>query len=426
MPDTGMKRVITLPYAITIYISSVLGGGILIAPGLAARVAGQGSIIAWVLLSLLSYPFAYTFARLAMRKPESGGIYSFSREAFGTYVSNAVGWLFLAWFMFGAPANAIAAGYYLSFSIRMTEPEVYLVAGSIIFLACLVNYLGIRFSSRVQLLVIASIILVIITAIITSSTHLNYENYVPIIPGGSFYSIGVASALIIWAFFGYENVPNLAGEVTDPENIFRKSILFSVIMVGILYTSVSIVTIGTASYKSGSGITPFAVLMSSFLGSYGGIATSVIAVVAIFSTANAYVAGMSRVIYSVARSHGLPHWLSHINPRTGAPGRSIILMVSLGLANLAAFYFLGIDLVTAFLVVSGIGGLVYVVGSASAIKLLRERGWRKALPWISLLASAIILSFISYLLLLSAVVVLASLLYTWTVRKGRTSQDTSA
>ena len=96
MPDTGMKRVITLPYAITIYISSVLGGGILIAPGLAARVAGQGSIIAWVLLSLLSYPFAYTFARLAMRKPESGGIYSFSREAFGTYVSNAVGWLFLA------------------------------------------------------------------------------------------------------------------------------------------------------------------------------------------------------------------------------------------------------------------------------------------------------------------------------------------
>ena len=268
--EQGLSKVITLPFAVSIYVSSVLGAGILVMPGIAASVAGTSSIIAWVLLSLLSYPFAYTFARLASRRPESGGIYSFSKEAFGPYVSNFTGWLFLAWFAFGAPANAIAAGYYLSYSFPMGRPEIYLTGGILIALAFVVNYVGIKFSARVQMAVIVSIILVIVVSVISSVPEVSTGNLFPLLPGNNLYSIGTASALIVWAFFGYENVPNLAGEFARPERDLNRSVLISVLLVGTLYTAVSIVTVGTRAYTSGEGITPFAVLLSGVFGRYGG------------------------------------------------------------------------------------------------------------------------------------------------------------
>ncbi len=403
---------IRLPHAIAIYMASVLGAGILITPGLSAQVAGQASILAWILLSALSYPFAYTFAKMATMNPQSGGIYSFSRQAFGKYTSNSIGWLFMAWFMFGAPANAIAAGYYLSYSIPMTRIDVFLFAGTLIALASLINYLGMKFSARVQILVIVSIVVVLIIAIGASLPTLNTGSFVPLIPGGNLYPIGVASALIIWAFFGYENVPNLAGEIEDPEKVLRRAVLFSVVIIGILYVSVSIVIVGTGAYKVGGGIVPFEVLMSNFLGKYGMFATSIIAVVAVFSTANAYIAGMSRVIYSVSKSNGMPSLLSNLHPVSNVPYKAITLMALLGLLNLFFYFIFNVNLVTAFLMVSGIGGTVYVVGSAAGIRLLKVTGWKKFLPWISLITSIVILSFINYLLILTLVVVVLSIFYT--------------
>ena len=76
----ALRRVITLRHAVAIYVSSLLGSGIFVIPGLAARIAGPASIVSWLLLSLASYPFAYTFAKLSARRPESGGIYAFARD----------------------------------------------------------------------------------------------------------------------------------------------------------------------------------------------------------------------------------------------------------------------------------------------------------------------------------------------------------
>src|SRR5947199_9905520 len=90
-------------------MSSVLGSGILILPGLAAQKAGPASLIAWVGLSLVSYPLAYTFASLSSRRPESGGVYSFAREAFGQSAATSVGWLFLLWYAAGAQAVTVVA-----------------------------------------------------------------------------------------------------------------------------------------------------------------------------------------------------------------------------------------------------------------------------------------------------------------------------
>jgi amino acid efflux transporter len=68
----NLQKAITLRHAVALYVSSVLGSGVLVLPGLAAKIAGPSSLIAWIILSLASYPFAYTFGSLSARKPESG------------------------------------------------------------------------------------------------------------------------------------------------------------------------------------------------------------------------------------------------------------------------------------------------------------------------------------------------------------------
>lgn len=410
--DTELKKVITLPMAVSIYVASVLGAGILIMPGLAAKASGPSSIIAWTLLSFLSYPFAYVFARLASRRPESGGIYSFAREAFGPYISNITGWLFLAWYAFGAPANSIAASEYLSYVLPMNRVEVFLFAGLLIALAFAVNYIGIKFSARVQMVVILAIIAVILVAIATSVPKVHTAQLAPLFPQNSLYSIGTASALIIWAFFGYENVPNLAGEFKNPKRDLNRSVILSVLIVGILYISVSIVTIGTQAYDAGNGATPFAYLLSSFFGVYGSTVTAMIAVVAIFSAMNAYTAGLSRVIFAVSKSRGLPVLFSKVHDVSRVPHRALILMSSSALVVLVGYFLFNVNLVVAFLMVSGVAGIVYIIGSASAIRLLKEKGARKLLPWVSLIASIAIVAFIQYLLVAGAIIIVLSVLYT--------------
>src|SRR5437867_11903351 len=93
-PSPALRRVITLRHAVAIYVSSLRGSGILVIPGLAARIAGPASIVSWMLLSLASYQFAYSFAKLSAKRPVSGGIYAFARDGIGLRARAATAALF--------------------------------------------------------------------------------------------------------------------------------------------------------------------------------------------------------------------------------------------------------------------------------------------------------------------------------------------
>jgi amino acid efflux transporter len=409
---TGLRRVITLRYAVSLYISSVLGAGILVIPGLAAQAAGPGSLLAWLLLSLASYPFAYTFARLSARRPESGGIYAFSKEAFGIGAGTVVAWLFIGWATVGGPAISLAAGAYVASVVQLSRPETFLVAGLLLLAAFSVNYSGIRLSGRVQLATVVIIITVLSVAVVASSKNVTTANFTPFLPNGPV-SVGVAAALIVWSYLGYENVSNVAEEFRDPKRDFNRSIAISVLLVSILYLAVALVTIGTGAYRSGGGITPFSILMSSVFGTSGRVVISALAVVIIFSTINAYVAGMTRVIYAAARDGGLPRALAKVDQNTGVPGRSVAVLLALVLISLSTFYLLDLNVQSAFLATSGAAILTYVIGSAAGIRLLKERGARRLLPWVSLIVSLVILPFIGTLLAVSVVIGLFGAVYNW-------------
>ena len=370
-----------------------------------------------MLLSLASYPFAYTFARLSARNPESGGIYSFAKEAFGAHAGAVVAWLFVAWVIIGAPAISLAAGSYVASSVPLTRPETFLIAGLLLLSAYAVNYRGIRLSGRVQLVTVAVIVAVLSFAVIASSASVRASNFTPFLPNGPA-SIGVAAALIVWSYLGYENVSNVAEEFKDPKRDFNRSVAISVLLISTLYLAVAVVTVGTASYKSGGGVTPFSTLMSSILGPSGGIVISALAVVIIFSTVNAYTAGMARVVYAAARDGGFPRVLAKVDPKTGVPRRSLLTLLALIMVSLFVFYLLDFGIQSAFLATSGAAILTYIIGSAAGIRLLRERGARRLMPWASLLVSLAILPFIGALLAVSLAIALVGVAYNW-VRMSR-------
>lgn len=416
--ETGLRKVITVKHAVAIYVSSVLGAGILVIPGLAARTAGAGSLIAWALLSLASYPFAATFSSLSARKPESGGIYSFVKEAYGSGASAMTAWLFVAWVTLGAPAITLAAGSYLAYAFPMSGPEVFAVAFAIIALAYGVNLVGIKLSGRVQVAVVVVMVLVLALSAVASIPDIRPSNFSPLLPGGVA-SVGVAAALIVWSYLGYENVSNIAEEFKDPKRDFGRSVTISVALISVLYMGVAITVVGTGAYHAGSGVTPFARMLSNVFGTYGGVAVSLLAVVIIFSTVNAYTAGMGRVVYAAAADGNLPRFLAKVDPKTGVPRRALVALFVLITLGLVAYYSLGVDVQAAFLATSGAAVLAYVAGSASGIKLLSAGGFRRALPWVSLGVSLALLPFIGLYLIASVPVAAAGFAYGRFGRKGR-------
>lgn len=420
----SLKKAIKLRHAVALYVSSVLGSGVLVLPGLAAQLAGPASLVAWFVLSLASYPFAYTFASLSSRNPESGGIYAFAKESFGLPLATVSGWMFAFWYITGAPAVTLIATSYLAYAFPLSRFEVFAIASSIIIITFVINYRGIVFSNRIQFAVVVSIVGLLLTAVILALGSVEVKNFYPFIPKG-WLPVGTSAALIFWSYLGYENVSNVAEEFENPGRDFQRSILLSVLLISGLYFAMAFVTIGTLAYKSGGSIAPFAAIFSGVMGSHAAVGTALFAVIIIFATANVYTTGMSRVILSVARDGGLPKGLDHIHPKSGSPTRSLIMLSGSSLCMLVVYYLFSVDLQTALLIPSGAAIIVYIIGSASGIRLLNGRGIKRILPWISLVTSVVILPFVGVLALASIAMGVAAYFYALRRMKSKHAEKQS-
>ncbi len=129
------------------YVGSVLGSGILVAPAIAANIAGPASIVAWIALSLVSYPIAYTFAVLASTYPDAGGISAYVKRAFGWKIGTIAGWLFVFSFFVGAPIVAIVAASYVIVSLGLATSLLYPISFVFMCGTILINLTGTKIGS---------------------------------------------------------------------------------------------------------------------------------------------------------------------------------------------------------------------------------------------------------------------------------------
>src|SRR5690606_15133281 len=92
----------------------------------------------------LSVPLAGTFAALAARYPDPGGVASYVRRALGATAARATGYWFYFGVAAGMPVLGLLGGEYLAAAAGADRVAVPIIAFAIIVPPFVVNLLGVR------------------------------------------------------------------------------------------------------------------------------------------------------------------------------------------------------------------------------------------------------------------------------------------
>ncbi|MBU2665724.1 amino acid permease [Actinoplanes bogorensis] len=396
---------LSLAQGTALCVGAVLGTGVISMPALAAEVAGPASLVAWLALIVLSAPLALTFAALGARHPDGGGVSTYVRLAFGPRVGAAIGWTFFFAVPLGAPAAAAFAGGYVADVLgggRTTTLATFLIIVSAVFA---MNWFGLRVSGRVQLVLTATLAVLLLITVLTALPHANWDNLTPFAPHG-WSGVGSAAAVLVWGFAGWEAVSSLAASYRNPRRDVPRATGIAVVLVGLLYLAVAATSVLVLGPALGASDAPLADLLAAGVGGPVRILTAIVAVLLTVGAVNAYLAGASQLGAALTRDGALPAWMGR------TPRRALLTVFVLSLASAV----LPFRLHTMLLLVTGCFTLVYVIATAAALRLL-PGGRPRVVAAIAFVAVVALLWLNGAPALLSLVIVAASLAYqTWRAR----------
>src|SRR3989475_5667066 len=407
--EPRLRRTIGLGSAVALYSGAVLGTGIMVLPAVAAETAGPASLIAWVGLSLLSLPLALTFAALGRRQPVAGGFTAYVVRAFGRRWGAIAGWLFLAQVPTGCAFVGFLAASYLAAPFGLGRDAHFAIALTFIGLAYGLNLLGLRLVGAVQTVATVGVLALVVGVVLAANRDVRADAFVPFAPLG-FSAIGLAAVQVFWAFVGWEAITPLAEEFRSPERDLRRASVISVGIVAVIYLALALVTIGTDAYGAeAQGLPPFALMAEGAVGRGALFVVRIAGGVLAFTPLNAYVAGTSRLAYSLARSGDLPSWVGVLHHRTNVPHHALIGLGAACLVATALTYAGGIRSADLLPLSTPSFIATYVLSMAAAVRLLRGR--ESLLAGVGLAACLVVLAFVGALLAWLALVSLAAALY---------------
>ncbi|MDQ3862842.1 MAG: amino acid permease [Actinomycetota bacterium] len=368
----------------------MIGAGVLILPGITAALAGPASVLAWALVSLLGVPLALTFAALASRYPDAGGVATFTARAFGEIWGAATGWFYFVASATGLVLVPLTGAYYAASPLELGRSGTFLLAGAILAATVASNYGGLRVSGRVQLVLSGGVAVLLLAATLVSMPRISLENWTPFLPSG-WISVGRACVLIFFAVFGWEAIAQLSAEFRDPSRDVPRSTLLSVGLITLLYVGVAAATVGTGTYGAPEvNRVAVARLLANGLGIGAGTVAASMAVLISLATTNAYVAATARLGYALARDGAFPSWLDHLDER-GVPARAVFTVGSLAAFGMLLSYAVGWNPEDILIVPTSLGLATYIVGSAAGARLLA--GGARLLAVISLLLCLVVFPF---------------------------------
>jgi amino acid efflux transporter len=405
-----------------IYLGAVLGTGVIALPALAAEVAGPASLIAWLLMSLLSAPLAATFAALGARYPDAGGLATYTHLAFGDAAAAVVGW----WSYLAIPTGGVAAtlfcGTYVAAVTGGGRMTAVTTAAVIMLLVATANMWGVTLAGSVQLVLAGLLLLLLVVAVVTSVPHASTANLTPFAPHG-WYAIGPAASLLVWSFAGWEAVTHLTAEFRDPRRDVPRATAAAVVAVGLLYLALAAAVITVLGPAAARSEVPLGDLLSAGLGGPAHALAAVAALLFTVGNMNAYYAGASKLGAALGRDGALPAWLAK-GSRTGeAPRRSLLVLLTGCALTLGVVAVLDVSTTLLVQATSGIFLAVYGAGVAAAFRLLRGHAWARLASVLSLASILALLIVSGPFLLWPAGIAAAALLYRWlrrrTTRTGR-------
>ncbi|WP_426623083.1 APC family permease [Leifsonia sp. McL0607] len=358
-----------------LYVAAVLGTGILVLPSLAAAAAGPGAILAVAALALISVPLAATFAALARRHPDAGGVATFARRAYGPTSARVVSYWFFFGTPIGAPIAALMTARYVVAVIGGDATQTILIAVALMVIPVVVTAFGVRFAASVQLVLSGALVAVLIFVLAAAAPHGRVENLEPLLPHG-WSGVGLAMSLYIWAFAGWEAVAGIGGEFRNPRRDIPRATALALVIVSVAYLAIQTVTVTVLGSAATASAVPLLDLVDAATGSGGGVVVAVIAAIVVTGVFNAYLAAFSKLGAAMGRDGDLPRWFGR-GAENGAVARRGLLLSAVVMALYSVVVLASGNLQPFILVHTSIAAAVYGLGVASAIVLLPTRsvGW---------------------------------------------------
>ncbi|MFF9482215.1 APC family permease [Streptomyces sp. NPDC014733] len=402
---------LSLAQGTALYVGAVLGTGVLALPGLTARAAGPASLVAWAALVVLSVPLAATFAALAARQPDPGGVSTYVRRAFGGRAATVVGWWFYLGAPVGIPALALFGASYLERSTGGGPAATTGYAAALLAAGFLANAFGVRVSGRVQLLLSGSLALLLVLGILVALPHTDPARLHPFAPHG-WSAVGPAAALLVWSFTGWETVTHLSAEFAHPRRDIKRATAAALLTIGVLYLALATVTVLALDAAAGTSATSLAALLELGFGPPGAVLAGVIAILTTLGTMNAYIAGTAKLGAALARDGALPRALGTGAEPGGVPRRSLAVVAAIATTVFTAATLTRAPVQPLVLSTTACLGAVYAVGSAAGARILRTRTRRgTAAALVSLLLICVLLALTGVYLVWPAVLTAAALLW---------------
>jgi basic amino acid/polyamine antiporter, APA family len=255
---------------------------------------------------------------------------------------------------------------------------------------------GTKESARVNNIMVAVKLFVVIAFILLGAAYVTSANWYPLIPAntgefGHFGWSGVVrgASVVFFAFIGFDAVSTAAQEARLPQRDMPIGILGSLVICTILYVLVAAVVTGLVPYTELNvpdpiakavdviGLTWFSVLIK--IGALAGLTTVILVLLY----------GQSRIFFTIAKDGLLPTMFSDVHPTLGTPYKSQLLIgiVVAIVAALTPIDILGemVSIGTLFAFALVCGAVVYLRKSDAEI----FRPFRTpAVPWVPTLGIA--------------------------------------
>ncbi|MFX1489651.1 MAG: APC family permease [Promethearchaeota archaeon] len=332
-----LNRRISLFGLTALGVGNILGAGIYALIGEVVGKTGNLSWLAFILASITGILTGLSYAELSTMYPKSAAEFVYTERAFKIRIlSFILGWIIIFSGVLSAATVALGFANYLVSFLNLTPlaSVIFKVmyAGFLVIVLSIVNSIGIKTSTWTNviftLIEASGLILVIILGI----PKFGQVNYFELPTSSSFLIVFSAVALIFFAYIGFEDIANVAGETKKPQKNLPKAIIYSILITTVLYCLTAISVVSILPYSDVATVdAPLNVVVSAVLGPVGGI---VMTLIALFATANTVLIMLivtSRMMYGMARDKALPEGLSKISPKFRTPTISVFVTMILTL-----------------------------------------------------------------------------------------------
>ncbi|MDW8564050.1 amino acid permease [Staphylococcus shinii] len=371
MEQTTFKRAMKQRHLMLLSFGGVIGTGLFLSSGYTLQQAGPlGTVLSYLVGSILVYLVMLCLGQLAIKHPVTGGFHTYASK----YIHPSVGYI-VAWFYWLTWTVALGSEF-TAVGILMQKwfPEIpeYIFAASAIILVLIFNIVSTRFYAEVEfyfsMVKVITIIVFIILGICVILGMIHYSGYEgintitqrytnPTFPNG-IGAVFLTMLAVNYAFSGTELIGIAAGETENPKQVIPKAIRATLWRLVIFFIgTMVIISILIPSYQGKSLESPFVVIFQKMGIPYAGDIMNLVIITALLSAANSGLYAASRMIWSLSNEGVFPKWFGRLNKYRMPINATLFSMVGGLLALLSSVY--AAD--SLYVVLVSIAGLAVVI-----------------------------------------------------------------